>query len=280
MKSIKLIYLSVVLALLYTLSALTGNAFATELNATTEPSRAVTLTYLKSAPGQLRDLERYVRANWFAMDKIAVENGLFASYVWLDTGTDEGPWNAIVKVTYLDSRGFAGIQERWGPIKAAHEEVRINGKGQDQLGKIVDSQTVYERAPFLTLVPPPSASAQGETDEVSSDELGIRATISRYFLAQETNDPSFIRDAFLPTATIEGVVGAALVTWSRDEYLRFFKSTPGPNAKTTVRRIEDVSVRGDSASVKLELNFASGETLLETFLLFKTNGEWRIAHKA
>ncbi|WP_397574300.1 hypothetical protein [Silanimonas sp.] len=115
-------------------------------------ARVVTMTYLKSAPGKLGQLERYVRANWFAMDKIAVERGLFVSYLWLDTGSDEGPWNAVVMVTYRDAQGFAGIEQEWAGIKAAHREVLIDGARQADLGRVVESREFFERAPFVNVV--------------------------------------------------------------------------------------------------------------------------------
>jgi hypothetical protein len=116
-------------------------------------SRTVTLTYLKAAPGRLAHLERYVRANWFAMDAAAVSQGLFVSYKWLDTGREDGPWNAVVIVTYNDDKGFAGIEERWGPIRSAHKEVRPDGLAFPDVGRVIESQDLLERAPFADAPP-------------------------------------------------------------------------------------------------------------------------------
>ncbi|MCA6344334.1 hypothetical protein [Phenylobacterium sp.] len=116
-------------------------------------SRTVTLTYLKAAPGRLPHLERYVRANWFAMDAAAVSQGLFVSYKWLDTGREDGPWNAVVIVTYNDDKGFAGIEERWGPIRSAHKEVRPDGLAFPDVGRVIESQDLLERAPFADAPP-------------------------------------------------------------------------------------------------------------------------------
>ena len=116
-------------------------------------SRTVTLTYLKAAPGRLAHLERYVRANWFAMDAAAVRQGLFVSYKWLDTGRDDGPWNAVVIVTYNDDKGFAGIEERWGPIRSAHKEVRPDGLAFPDVGRVIESQDLLEHAPFANEPP-------------------------------------------------------------------------------------------------------------------------------
>jgi hypothetical protein len=116
-------------------------------------SRTVTLTYLKAAPGRLAHLERYIRANWFAMDAVAVRQGLFVSYKWLDTGRDDGPWNALVIVTYNDDKGFAGIEERWNSIKPTHKEVRPDGLAFPDVGRVVEGQDLLERAPFANEPP-------------------------------------------------------------------------------------------------------------------------------
>jgi len=123
-------------------------------------ARVVTMTYLKAVPGKLSQLERYIRANWFAMDEVAEKRGLFVSHLWLDTGSDEGPWNAIVMVTYRDARGFAGIEEEWREIRAAHREVLIDGAGLAALGRVVDSREFFEREPFVKAFPS-SASIEG-----------------------------------------------------------------------------------------------------------------------
>lgn len=128
-------------------AASTGR-LAVEQPGETPAARVVTHTYLKSQPGRLAELERYVRSNWFAMDAIAVQQGLFVRYEWLDSGTDEGPWNAIVMVTYNDEKGFDGIRPRWAEIRAAHKEVRPDGLGMKELGRVLETRNLLERAPF------------------------------------------------------------------------------------------------------------------------------------
>ena len=106
--------------------------------------RVITITYLKSEPGQLAALERYVRANWFAMDAIAVQQGLLLDYKWLDKGADDGAWNAAVVVTYRDEKGFGGISDRWAAIKSAHREVLPDGRGMKELGRVVETHELFE----------------------------------------------------------------------------------------------------------------------------------------
>lgn len=263
-----------------TLALAGGNSAAAALQAGPSDARVVTLTYLKSAPGKLSQLERYVRANWFAMDEIAVKRGLFVSYVWFDTGSDEGPWNAIVMVTYRDARGFDGIAKDWSEIRAAHREVRIDGAGQADLGRIVEGREVFERAPFLNLaaaIPPPGGAGP---DAGSADEAAIRAVVGKYFEGGMTGKPGPIREAFLPSARIEGLRGDQLVTWSFDEYVRFFNGTPAPGAERIERNITRVAIQGDSATAQLRLRFSPAQALDEQLLLLRINGEWKITYKS
>ncbi|MCZ8086549.1 MAG: nuclear transport factor 2 family protein [Brevundimonas sp.] len=243
-------------------------------------ARVVTLTFLKSAPGRLSQLERYVRANWFAMDEIAVQRGLFVSYGWFDTGSDEGPWNAIVMVTYRDARGFAGIQDAWSEIRAAHREVRIDGATQADLGRIVESREIFERTPFVTapdLGTPPAGTGP---DTALADETAVRAVVDKYFEGGVTGNPEPIREAFLPSARIEGLRGDQLVTWSFDDYVRNFDGTPAPGADRIERNVTRVAIQGDSATVQLRLRFSPSRALDEQLLLLRINGQWRITYKS
>lgn len=107
-------------------------------------TRAVELTFLKANPGQREQLKRFIQLNWFAMDKRATELGLMHAYTLLDTGTDEGPWNLIVSVTYRDEKGYEGIKEAFDKIRAAHTVVLVDGKSLRELGAIVESKRLYE----------------------------------------------------------------------------------------------------------------------------------------
>jgi len=127
-----------------TLALAGANSAAAALQAGPSDARVVTLTYLKSAPGKLSQLERYVA----------------------------------------------------------------------DLGRIVEGREVFERAPFLNLaaaIPPPGGAGP---DAGSADEAAIRAVVGKYFEGGMTGKPGPIREAFLPSARIEGLRGDQLVTWS------------------------------------------------------------------
>lgn len=257
-----------------------AEASATARPPGTTDTRVVTMTYLKSAPGKLNQLERYIRANWFAMDELAAKRGLFVSYLWLDTGSDEGPWNAIVMVTYRDAKGFAGITKEWSEIKAAHREVLIDGARQADLGRVVESREFFEREPFVNVVAAGTPPGGAETDKASPDEAAIRAVVGLYFEAGVTGNPELIRKAFLPTARIEGMRGEQLVTWSFDEYARFFNGTPAPGADQIGRTITRITTHGDSAAVQLRLRLSPTRALDEQLLLLRINGQWKITYKS
>jgi hypothetical protein len=115
--------------------------------ANSPPTRAVELTFLKSLPGQRENLRRFLVANWFAMDAIAVKQGLMTGYAVMQTETDDGLWDTLVAVTYTDARGYAGIAEAFERIRSAHKTQLIEGKPLAELGRIVDSKKLLEEIP-------------------------------------------------------------------------------------------------------------------------------------
>jgi hypothetical protein len=132
------------IAVVVAMAAITANAAA--------PSdrRAVELTFLKSNPGQREQLKSFIVLNWFAMDKIAKQQGLMSAFTVMDTGTDEGPWNILVSVTYMNDKGYEGISEAFEKIRRAHTTVRVEGKGLRELGAIVESKRMFENPAHAT----------------------------------------------------------------------------------------------------------------------------------
>ena len=136
--------------LLFTAACLAGApAAAGDTPGATDTTRrvAVELTFLKAHPGERARLVRFIEENWFAMDRIAVTQGLMHDYRVLDTGRDDGPWNVLVEVTYTDERGYAGIVDAFERIRAAHRTVTIDGKGLRDLGAIVTSKQTFTTLP-------------------------------------------------------------------------------------------------------------------------------------
>lgn len=136
------------LGVLLLLASWTAVTHAQPRESSASPTRrAVELTFLKAQPGQRERLVRFIVRNWFAMDRIAQEQQLLQHYTVLQTGTDAGPWNVVVAVTYRDERGYDGIAEAFEVIRRAHRPVLVDGKALRDLGEIVDSTRLFEDVP-------------------------------------------------------------------------------------------------------------------------------------
>lgn len=104
------------------------------------PTKHVTHTYLRAAPGKRDALIAYIERNWFAMDRIGIEQGLFTNYALLvRPENDASDWDVIVTIGYPTSQGHdaPGVADAFKAIRAAHREVKIEGLGQKELATIV-----------------------------------------------------------------------------------------------------------------------------------------------
>lgn len=100
----------------------------------------ITQTYLRAAPGKRAALIAYIRQNWFAMDRIGIQQGLFTSYSLLERADDSpADWDVIVAVGYPTAQGHdaPGVADAFKAIRAAHQEIKIDGLGLAALGTIV-----------------------------------------------------------------------------------------------------------------------------------------------
>ncbi len=248
----------------------------TSAAATPAGARAVTITYLKSKPDHLTKLERFIRANWFVMDEAAVKQGLFVSYEWLDTATDEGPWNAIVTVTYADDKGFEGIKQQWAAIKSAHKEVRPDGLSLKELGQVLETKNLLERAPFTKK----QAARAALATMMSADTEPVRAAVERYFKAADSANADAVRSVFWPSGRVEGVGGGKFLSWSADEFAtRNFRGQPNTNQEIN-RTIEWLDVSGTGAVARVKVQIDKTKTYWDYFILHKINGDWKIGLKA
>ena len=99
-----------------------------------------TYTYLIAHNEQKDDLRLFLEKNWFVMDSIAVQQGLFNDYYLIENtniDTSRG-WDFIVAVEYFTRNTFSDIQDEWSIIRRNHETVLINGKNLRELGQIVN----------------------------------------------------------------------------------------------------------------------------------------------
>ncbi len=108
-----------------------------------------TFTYIKARDAQAAGLREFIEANWFAMDAVAVERGLFRSYRLIEnlgSGEEGEPeWDFIVAVEYFGDQGYSDIAQEFEAIRSAHTTVLVDGLGFRELGSIVRS----ERLRFL-----------------------------------------------------------------------------------------------------------------------------------
>lgn len=109
--------------------------------AAVRPAAIEEWTFLKSLAPDPAALIAFIEANWFAMDRIAVERGLFSHYA-LFRSDEAGDWNVVVTVGYPDPRGYDGVRTAFEAIRAEHRTLAIGGKGLSDLGRIVMARRV------------------------------------------------------------------------------------------------------------------------------------------
>ena len=112
----------------------------------------------------------------------------------------------------------------------------------------------------------------------TSDEQQVRATINQYFKGHATGDPAEMREAFLPTAHIEGIREGKFVSWTAEEYCSRFSGKPAADEASRKRTIDRVDVSGTAAMAGATLVHGP-TTFTDYFVLMKVNGEWKIANK-
>lgn len=100
-----------------------------------------------------------------------------------------------------------------------------------------------------------------------------------YVRGHATGDPAHFRDAFLPTAHVEGIRDGAFVSWPLDAYCGLFSGRPAPDEPARSRRIDTVDVHGTVATATMTLRHGA-DTFTDVFLLVRADEGWRIANKA
>jgi len=128
-----------------------------------------------------------------------------------------------------------------------------------------------------------SAVLQPEDDiaalaSMSASDVDVLTPLHAYIRGHATGDPSHFRDAFLPSAHIEGMRDGAFDSWTLDEYLRLFPGHPADDEASRSRRIDGVVVSGTVASATMTLRHGP-DTFTDMFVLVDTGTGWRIANK-
>jgi len=122
------------------------SSFAQTNTSKNNTQKTWTYTYIKSKNNQKENLKQFLEKNWFVMDSIAVEKGLFNDYQLLENviATDSASWDFIVAVEYFTSGTYADIQEEWAEIRKNNKKVMIEGLDFPQLGQIVNSENLIQ----------------------------------------------------------------------------------------------------------------------------------------
>ncbi|WP_405753869.1 nuclear transport factor 2 family protein [Streptomyces sp. NBC_01020] len=114
---------------------------------------------------------------------------------------------------------------------------------------------------------------------VPAVEDAVLEPLRAYIRGHATGDPVHFRDAFLPTAHIEGIRDGAFVSWRLAEYCALFQGRPAPDEPARSRRIDAVDVHGTVATATMTLRHGA-DTFTDIFLLARVDNSWRIANKA
>jgi hypothetical protein len=107
----------------------------------------------------------------------------------------------------------------------------------------------------------------------------VLAPLRAYARGHATGDPAHFREAFLPTAHVEGIRDGTFVSWRLDDYCALFDGQPAPDESARSRRIDAVDVHGSVATATMTL-WHGADTFTDVFLLIRTDSRWRIANKA
>ncbi len=104
-------------------------------------------TYLKATSGKQDALAKFIVANWFAMDRAAVKQGLFTSYLLSENLDPDADWDFEVAVGYPNVDGYQNVdvQTRFAAIRRNHQTILIDGQGLAELGRIVHSDRIRPR---------------------------------------------------------------------------------------------------------------------------------------
>jgi hypothetical protein len=120
---------------------------------------------------------------------------------------------------------------------------------------------------------------QSQDDIISDpDPIGVRTALEHYLRGHATGDPAYMRQAFLPTAHVEGMRDGSFTSWTLDEYCALFSGSPAADESTRQRHIDAIDVSGTAAYAKATLVHGAVK-FTDYFVLLKVDGVWKIANK-
>lgn len=107
---------------------------------------------------------------------------------------------------------------------------------------------------------------------------GLLTPLISYARGHATGDAAHFRDAFRPTAHIEGIRDGGFVSWDLDAYCANFAGRPASDESSRTRTITDLRCSGSVAHATMLLQHAT-DTFTDLFVLIREHGTWCIANK-
>ncbi len=122
------------------------------------------------------------------------------------------------------------------------------------------------------------SSAKQPISPTADDMQGIQEALDHYLRGHATGDSAHMRNAFLPTAHIEGIRNGNFTSWTVDEYCGLFKGEPAPDEADRKRTVDTIDITGTAATARATLIHGNAR-FTDYFVLLKVDDAWKIANK-
>ncbi|MEV7236552.1 nuclear transport factor 2 family protein [Streptomyces sp. NPDC051020] len=162
---------------------------------------------------------------------------------------------------------------------AATAEFTIGALAKDMALLAAASNTPLRSATGLADNPTALEADIAVAATVPAVEEAVLEPLRAYIRGHATGDSTHFRNAFLPTAHIEGIRDGEFVSWRLDEYCTLFQGQPAPDKPTRTRCIDAIDVHETVATATMTLSHGA-DTFTDIFLLVRAADGWRIANKA
>lgn len=121
--------------------------------ATSAPGRIWAISFVRARPGQRERLERFLRANWLALDELALREGRISAYRLLRADADprEASWDYAVVIEYADREAMSDFVPFYLKLARERPHVRVDGLDFADLGSVVEQKIVEPLAAGATV---------------------------------------------------------------------------------------------------------------------------------
>ena len=114
--------------------------------------------------------------------------------------------------------------------------------------------------------------------EPNTERDAVVATVQLYFKGHATGDGDYFRKAFHPDAKLFWVKDNALAQKTSAEFASGASGKPADDETKRKRRVQLVDIAGDTAIVKVHLDYPGGG-FIDYLSLLKLDGRWVIVNK-